>query len=99
MSLKLRDPRKLPNQGFYFQEAGRVFNEMLSFTGKAKLILIFRQDNNLARATLAEVSEDLENATCNQHPEICYDSNNISASSTNTGRTVTGCATCGGTPK
>lgn len=96
MALKLRDPSKLPNGGFLFSEYGRTFNEMNSFTGKAKLILIFRQDNNFPRATIDEVSTDLENATCNRDPSLCYDPQGALGTNTLGGRVVSGCSSCGG---
>jgi hypothetical protein len=95
MSLKLKDPKKLPNGGFLFTESGRTFNAMNSFTGQAKLILIFRQDNALARATLPEVSEDLENSACNRNPSICYDPGALSTPGGGA-RVTTVCPSCGG---
>jgi hypothetical protein len=100
MSLKLRDPSKLPSGGFLFHEAERTFGEMVSFGGKVQLILVFRQDNNRARATKGEVAEDLENYTCNRFPASCYDPGNIeaTASTYGYGRVVKGCPSCGGQP-
>lgn len=98
MPLKLVDPKQLPAGGFWYAQNGRTFNEMVSFEGKKKLILVFRQDNGLERATAAQVDEDLQNETCNRHPEICYDPGNLaSAASKGYGtQTVGGCHSCGG---
>lgn len=98
MALRLKDPKMLPKDGFWFAEAGRTFNEMFSFNGKKALILTFRKDNNLPRATDAEVDEDLQNVTCNRDPSLCYDPNNLPGAATyqSAGYGRTGCAGCGG---
>src|SRR5690348_16026174 len=99
MSLRLKNPNMLPQDGFWFQEAGRVFNEMTGFYRKRTLILDFRKENTLPSATLEQVDEDLQNPTCNRHPELCYDPGNVAASSVSTyssARVSGGCPTCGG---
>lgn|SRR5690348_8564634 len=93
--LQIKDLKKLPREGFLFFEAGRTFNEMYSWGHKVDIILQFRQDNNLPRATRDEVSEDLSNFTCNRLPGVCFDPGSMGISLAPK-RGVGGCAGCGG---
>ena len=95
MPLRLKNPKKLPKDGFPFFESGRTFNGYFSFSYQCQEILQFRADNKLPGATLDQVAEDLNNATCNRDPSLCYDPQNAGGAGT-ANRIVQGCAGCGG---
>ncbi len=96
MSLRIKDPKTLPNGGFPYEEAGRRFLPMVSLAFQKSEVLTFRKDNNRPRATLQEVDEDLNNFICNRSPELCYDGNIRVEGSPY--RAVRGCGSCGGKP-
>lgn len=94
MSLRLTNPKQVPRDGYTFIEpsTGRPFGGMYSFGYVAQEVLAYRKGNNLPRATLAEVYEDLDTFTCNRSPELCYDSSIRVAAQV---RQVSGCSGCG----
>lgn len=94
MPLRIRNPKELPNGGYPYYQNGRKFSPMVSFAFQVSEILTFRKDNNLPRATLADVDEDLNNFTCDRDPKLCYDSNAARVESTY--RKTSGCSSCGG---
>jgi hypothetical protein len=74
MSLKTREA--LPPGGWIYTQpqTGLVFREMSGFGEVAKKIQIHRMSNNLPGATLAQASEDLDEATCQRlgnDPAFC----------------------------
>lgn len=94
MSLRLRNPKELPPNGYPYEEHGRRFPPMVSFAFQVSEILTFRKTNNLPRATAIDVEDDLTAYTCRLNSAICYDSN---APRTETNyRATVGCGSCGG---
>lgn len=94
MPLRIRNPKELPNGGYPYYQNGRKFSPMVSFAFQVSEILTFRKDNNLPRATLADVDEDLNNYICNLNPSICFDSQAARVESVY--RKVGGCGSCSG---
>ncbi len=94
MPLRLRNPKQVPKDGYLFIEPsnGRRFGGMFSFSYVRNQALAYRQGNNLPGATIEQVSEELDQQTCNRDPSLCYDSSVRVGVSV---RQTQGCGSCG----
>lgn len=94
MALRLRDPKTLPKDGYWYiqPETGFKIGGMYSFSYVVIGMVAHRTVNNLPRATKTDASEDLDCFTCNRDPSLCYDS---SVRVAETIRATTGCGSCG----
>lgn len=103
----------LPPGGYtYVQpDTGMAFGGNETFKPQCRLILAHRVGNALARATLAEVGEDLVAHTCKRVPGICMEDGTTVAFDLNGVRVTTSavrsavapvkkkCGTCGGSKR
>lgn len=94
MSLRLLNTKTLPKDGFLYIDpnSGRKFGGMFSFKYVVNEVLAYRKGNNLPRATMEEVAEDVDSFTCNRNPSLCYDSNVRVYEQV---RQTRGCGSCG----
>lgn len=94
MSLRLRDIKTLPKDGYIYTEPsnGRRFGGMFSFNYVVQQIVAYRLGNALPRSNKADVSDDLDSFTCSRYPELCYDSNVRVAEQV---RQTRACGSCG----
>lgn len=96
MPLRIRNPKELPNGGYPYYQNGRKFPPMVSFAHQVSEIVTFRKDNKLPRANPVDVDEDLNNFTCNERPQICYDSQAARVVESAYRKVGGGCGSCGG---
>lgn len=94
MSLRLKNPKQVPKDGFVIVDpnSGRRFGGMFSFGYVSSEYLGYLKGNNLPGATRAETDALLDAQTCNRDPSLCYDSSITVQSQVTTSR---GCGSCG----
>ena len=94
MPLRLIDPDTVPKDGYTYTEpsTGRKLGGMFSFGYVVGEIVAYRKGNKLPRDNKADASDDLDAATCNRDPRLCYDSSIRVAEQV---RQVRACGSCG----
>lgn len=91
----------IPPGGYQYTQAetGMFFDGNLSFKPQCYAVLTHRRANNLPRATIELVAEDVVAATCQRVPGICTDSSAKTSLAISTGvksSSTKKCSTCGG---
>ena len=89
-----------PGEYFYEQTEGirKKFGHTPELNELAGRVAAFRKGNNLPRATSAEALQDIITYTCQRlgnNPRFCYDTEKPFDQLVSTGKSGSGCSSCG----